>query len=123
MKVRSSDRKHRPRPAIPGNSADIRGHPVADARSEEKYGHGDTPDHHNPAENRNEDRPEPRPPDSSAPTRCSRTLSARHLARGIGPARARVRRNDVWRNGTSMGHRVMYLTTASRSAGVGLSAL
>ncbi|MFD2420228.1 hypothetical protein [Amycolatopsis pigmentata] len=41
----------------------------------------------------------------------------------IASARTLVRRNDVWRNGTSTGHRVMYLTTASLAAGVGLSAL
>jgi hypothetical protein len=41
----------------------------------------------------------------------------------IAPARSLVRRNEVWRNGTSMSHRVTYLTTASLAAGIGLSAL
>ncbi|HET6500784.1 MAG TPA: hypothetical protein VFG87_08480 [Amycolatopsis sp.] len=34
-----------------------------------------------------------------------------------------MRRNEAWRNGTSMVHRVAYLVTASLAGGVGLSAL
>jgi hypothetical protein len=34
-----------------------------------------------------------------------------------------MRRNEAWRNGTSMVHRVAYLVTASLAGGIGLSAL